>query len=256
MKIGFIGLGKLGLPVALGIESKGHDVYGYDLNKNIHNDIINKKIKYHEKHADELLKKTKIKILGLEEVIRKSQIIFVPIQTPHHKKYEGITDLPKERKDFDYKYLANGIKMISKVLDKLKINKTIIIISTVLPGTMKKKIFPQASKYAKIGYNPFFIAMGTTIDDFLYPEFILFGSNDRKVSVVAKNFYKSITNSFFFETTIENAELIKVVYNTFISTKIAYINSITELTHKLPNTNIDDVTTALNLSTKRIVSGA
>ena len=98
--------------------------------------------------------------------------------------------------------------------------------------------------------------MGTTIDDFLYPEIILFGSDDKSVTENAKDFYRTLTNSPFFETTIENAELIKVVYNTFISTKIAFINSITELCHRLPNTSIDEVTRALSLSTKRIISNS
>ena len=92
--------------------------------------------------------------------------------------------------------------------------------------------------------------MGTTIDDFLYSEIILFGSENKFVSQKAKDFYRTLTSSPFFETTIENAELIKVVYNTFISTKIAYINSITELCQRLPNTNIDEVTRALSLSIK------
>ena len=256
MKIGFVGLGKLGLPVALAIESKGHKVFGYDIKKEIYNQIKKRKIDYKEKHANDLLKKTNIKILPIAELVKSSDIIFVPIQTPHDKKYEGINDIPKTRRDFNYNYLVSGIKMISKELKKIKKKKLIIIISTVLPGTIRKKILPVTNKYTKIGYNPFFIAMGTTIDDFLYSEIILFGSDDKFVTEKAKNFYRTVTNSPFFETTIENAELIKVVYNTFISTKIAFINSITELCHRLPNTNIDEVTRALSLSTKRIVSNA
>ena len=98
--------------------------------------------------------------------------------------------------------------------------------------------------------------MGTTIDDFLYPEIILFGSENKFVSQKAQSFYRTLTSSPFFETTIENAELIKVVYNTFISTKIAYINSIAEMCHRLPNTSIDEVSRALSLSTKRIISSS
>jgi len=256
MKVGFVGLGKLGLPVALAVESKGHKVYGYDIKKEIYNQIKNRKIDYKEKHANDLLKKTNIEIVDLPKLVRLSDIIFVPIQTPHDKKYEGINDIPKTRKDFDYKFLANGIKMISKELNKIKKQKIVIIISTVLPGTIRKRILPITNKYTRIGYNPFFIAMGTTIDDFLYPEIILFGSDDKFVSEKAKNFYRTLTNSPFFETTVENAELIKVVYNTFISTKIAFINSITEMCHRLPNTSIDEVTRALTLSTKRIISSS
>tara|TARA_B100000214_G_C23965290_1_gene627409 strand:+ start:321 stop:1589 length:1269 start_codon:yes stop_codon:yes gene_type:complete len=254
MKVGFVGLGKLGLPVALAVESKGHKVFGYDIKKEIYTQIKNRKIDYKEKHANELLKKTNIEIVELKKLVSLSDIIFVPIQTPHDKKYEGINDIPKTRKDFDYAFLTKGIKMISSELKKIKKKKIVIIISTVLPGTIRKKVLPLTNKYTQIGYNPFFIAMGTTIDDFLYSEIILFGSDNKFVSDKAKNFYRTLTNSPFFETTIENAELIKVVYNTFISTKIAFINSITEMCHRLPNTSIDEVTRALSLSTKRIIS--
>lgn len=256
MKIGFVGLGKLGLPVALAVESKGHEVFGYDIKQKIYEQIKNRKIDYKEKHANNLLKKTKIKIVDLKKLVNISDIIFVPIQTPHDRKYEGINDIPKSRKDFDYTYLKKGIKMISSELKKIKKKKTVIIISTVLPGTIRKKILPLTNKYTQIGYNPFFIAMGTTIDDFLFSEIILFGSDNKFVSEKAQNFYKTVTNSPFFETTIENAELIKVCYNTFISTKIAYINSIAEMCHRLPNTSIDEVTRALSLSTKRIISSS
>lgn len=256
MKVGFVGLGKLGLPVALAVESKGHKVYGFDIKKEIYDQIKNRKIDYKEKHANDLLKKTNIEIVELRKLIKLSDIIFVPIQTPHDQKYEGINDIPKTRKDFDYTYLVNGMKMISKELNKLKKKKIVIIISTVLPGTIRKKILPVTNKYTQIGYNPFFIAMGTTIDDFLFSEIILFGSENKFVSEKAKEFYKTLTNSPFFETTIENAELIKVVYNTFISTKIAFINSIAEMCHRLQNTSIDEVTRALSLSTKRIISSS
>ena len=256
MKVGFVGLGKLGLPVALAVESKGHKVYGFDIKKEIYEQIKKRKIDYKEKHANDLLKKTNIEIVDIKKLIKLSDIIFVPIQTPHDKKYEGINDIPKTRKDFDYTYLRKGMKMISDELKKIKKKKIVIIISTVLPGTIRKKILPVTNKYTQIGYNPFFIAMGTTIDDFLYPEIILFGSENKFVSQKAKDFYRTLTSSPFFETTIENAELIKVVYNTFISTKIAYINSITELCQRLPNTNIEEVTRALSLSNKRIISSA
>ena len=76
--------------------------------------------------------------------------------------------------------------------------------------------------------------MGSTIRDFLYPEFILFGVDDETAAIKAQNFYKTICDSPFYKTTIENAELIKVSYNTMISTKISFVNTIMEACHKLP----------------------
>ena len=46
-------------------------------------------------------------------------IIFVPIQTPHDEKYEGITRIPKERADFNYEYLIKGMKDLSNEIEKL-----------------------------------------------------------------------------------------------------------------------------------------
>ncbi len=256
MKIGFVGLGKLGLPVALAVESKGHDVVGYDISENVKNIIEAKKIPYKEIWAQDYLDKSNIKFETLDNVVDHSEIIFVPIQTPHDPLYEGITRIPNKRVDFDYSYLKAGMKKLSDTIEKHNKDKVVIIISTVLPGTIRQEIKPLLGKHTKICYNPFFIAMGTTMKDFLYPEFILFGVDDLDAADKAEKFYRSINNATFFKTTIENAELIKVSYNTFISTKIAFINTIMEMCHKLPNTNIDDVTNALMLGNKRLISGA
>jgi UDPglucose 6-dehydrogenase len=254
MKIGFIGLGKLGLPVALAIEDKGHTVFGYDIDPNIKKILEKKKIPYKEKGANALLKKSKIKFASILSVAKKSDLIFVAIQTPHEDKYEGITRIPKTRKDFNYKYLIKGLKDLSKCIDLQKIKKDVIIISTVLPGTIKKYIKPIISKYINLTYNPFFIAMGTTIDNFLQSEMILMGTDKKESRNKLTKFYKSINNSPIFKTNIENAELIKVVYNTFISTKISFINSVMETCRYLPNTDIDEISRALFLCKDRIIS--
>ena len=96
--------------------------------------------------------------------------------------------------------------------------------------------------------------MGTTINDFLNSEIILFGVDDIDAAKKAKEFYRTINKSPFYETTIENAEMIKVVYNTFISTKIAMMNTVMETCHYLPNTDVDAITNALALCTDRIIS--
>ncbi len=251
-----MGLGKLGLPVALAVESKGHEVFGYDISEETINNIKNRKINYKEIWVEDYLPNSKIKILNISDLVNKSEIIFVPIQTPHHSKYEGITRIPNERADFDYTYLKKGIQTLSDEIEKQKKNTVVIIISTVLPGTIRKEIKPLLGKYTKLCYNPFFIAMGSTMRDFLNPEFVLFGIDDDYALEMGKKFYRTITNVKLFDTTIENAELIKVAYNTMISTKIAFSNTLMELCHKLPNTNVDDVTNALKLGNKRLISTA
>lgn len=254
MRVGFLGLGKLGLPVALAIEARGHTVFGYDISEKVHNIIVAKKITYKEKWVQKYLKNSKIKFVGVQEVVASSEIIFVPIQTPHALKYEGILRIPDQRMDFDYSYLKTGIRTLSREIEKQGQDKILVIISTVLPGTIRREIKPLLGKHSKLCYNPFFIAMGTTIPDFLNPEFVLFGVEDDLAAKKAENFYRSIHHAPFYKTSIENAELIKVLYNAFISTKLAFANTVMEMCHKLPNTNVDDVTNALKMGKKRIIS--
>lgn len=254
MKIGLMGLGKLGLPVALAIEEKGHEVVGYDVNPAVSEYIEKKAIPYREAGTSELLSKTKIRVLDVEELVKFSEIIFVPIQTPHDPRYEGVTRLPKERVDFDYTYLKAGLKQLSDELEKQQKEMVVIIISTVLPGTIRKEIKPLLSKYVKLCYNPFFIAMGTTVHDFNNPEFVLFGVDDEEAAKKAEEFYKTIHSCPFFKCTIEEAEMIKVSYNTFITSKINVANTIMEVCHKLDNINCDVVSEALSLATQRLLS--
>ena len=255
MKVGFLGLGKLGLPSALAIESKGHTIYGYDISTKVLQGIKNKQLSYKEKWADELLNKSKINIVEIPNLVKNSEIIFVPIQTPHQKEYEGITRLPKDRIDFDYSYLKVGIKSLATEIQKQATSKIVVIISTVLPGTIRREIKPLLNDFVKLCYNPYFIAMGTTISDLLFNEINLLGLDDYSAEEKVREFYKTINEGPTFSTTIENAELIKVCYNTFISTKISMMNTIMEICHKVPNTNIDTITRALSMCKDRIISG-
>lgn len=258
MNVGFIGLGKLGLPSALAIESKGHKVVGFDINPKVGDYIKNHYIPYKEEGAPELLAKTKIEFLSVAEVLRQSEIIFVPVQTPHDPLYEGTTKLPSTTADFNYEYLKSAIKEISKELDQLGEDRIVIIVSTVLPGTIEREIVPLLSKHVKLCYNPFFIAMGTTVKDFLYPEIVLFGRRDPEAVDKAKEFYRTITDAPLHEMSIVNAELVKVNYNTFITMKINFANNLMEVCHKLRDkgADVDVVIDALSNCKRRIISSS
>ena len=130
MNIGFVGLGKLGLPVALSIENKGHNVAGYDVNPDVYDYVRNRTIPYQEAGTPELLLKTKIKMMeSVDNVVAFSDIVFVPVQTPHHPMYEGITRIPDNRVDFEYKYLVSAMKTVSEACDRLNKQLIVVIIS-------------------------------------------------------------------------------------------------------------------------------
>lgn len=258
MNVGFVGLGKLGLPSALAIESKGHTVIGYDIDPRIAGYITSRRIPYMEVDVPELLQKTHIRVRPLADVLRDSEIVFVPVQTPHDPLYEGITRLPDTTADFDYTYLKDACRSISDELDRIKQDRIIIIISTVLPGTIEREIKPLLSNRVKLCYNPFFIAMGTTVRDFLNPEIVLFGVDDAEAAAQAKEFYRTITDAPFHEMSIVNAELVKVNYNTFITMKINFANNLMEICHRMRNSgaDVDVVIDALSNCTQRIISPA
>jgi UDP-N-acetyl-D-mannosaminuronate dehydrogenase len=86
MKVGFVGLGKLGLPVALSIENKGHEVVGTDVDPNVALYVERKSIPYREEGTPELLLNTKIKVVPLKDTIAHSGVVFWPVLTPHLPK--------------------------------------------------------------------------------------------------------------------------------------------------------------------------
>jgi UDPglucose 6-dehydrogenase len=256
MKIGFIGLGKLGYPCAVAMAARGHDVLGYDVN--IRN-MSHEPRPYNESCEDgvtpmnTILNSSTLRFGSLEAVVDHGEILFVAVQTPHDPRFEGITRLPEERVDFDYAYLVEAIKSISEAA---RTSKNVIIISTVLPGTIRNQVLPHASDLIRICYNPYFIAMGTTIRDFMHPEFILLGVHHPETARIAKEFYATICDAPVYCTAIENAELIKVAYNTYIGMKIVFANALMEICHKMPNTDVDAVTGGLKLATRRLISTA
>lgn len=254
MNIGFLGLGKLGLPCALAIQDRGHNVYGFDINTDVKNILETRILPYKEDGAQELLDNHKLNWCGISDLVKKSDIIFVPIQTPHNECYEGTTRLPAEKSDFDYTWLKDGMKNLSDEIAKHHKNIIVVIISTVLPGTIRRDIKPLLNKYVKLCYNPFFIAMGTTIKDFINPEFVLFGVDDTNAYETVKDFYATLHSKPVYKCTIEEAEMIKVSYNTFITMKVCLANTIMELSHKLDNINCDNVMKGLFLANERLIS--
>ena len=175
MNVGFVGLGKLGLPVAYAMASRGVNVYRHDpLVWGPPEDTS------HEAGLAELIKEgqSRIWFCPLTTIVQKADVVFVAVQTPHDPRFEGITPLPEDRADFDYSFLVQAVKHLSEEDDRQERDLTVGVISTVLPGTMRRYVMPVLSDRVTLVYNPTFIAMGTTIRDFLDPEFVLLGGED------------------------------------------------------------------------------
>lgn len=247
MKIGFIGLGKLGFPVAAAIATR-HDVVGYDLSR-IKLDAFAHEMGPQGTSFMEV-PQTLTVAESLVEAVRDAEIVFVAVQTPHRPEFEGITPLPRDRADFDSTYLRIALADVASCVKPATI---VAVVSTILPGTLRS-ILPR--KPLRVVYNPAFIAMGTVQRDFLQPEFVLLGGDDIEAVQAMARFYETLTDAPCARMSIESAELTKVAYNTVISQKVALANVLGQICHELPGADVDAVTFALSLATRRIVSSA
>lgn len=235
-KVAMIGVGKLGEPCAE-VMAKHYDVVGYDL----------------EPRTPKFPMKPTIK-----EAVKDCDLIFIAAPTPHDPIYGGETPtshLPI--KDFDYTIVTDILKEVNKHVNK---NQLVVLISTVLPGTVRNKLYRNITN-ARFIYNPYLIAMGTVAWDFVNPEMVIIGTEDGSLTGDAKeliDFYKPMMqNDPRYEVgTWDEAESIKIFYNTFISTKIALVNMIQDVAEKNGNINVDVVTDALKKSTYRIMGPA
>jgi UDPglucose 6-dehydrogenase len=235
MKIGFIGVGKLGEPCATEMVKAGHDVVGYDINKSI---------------------TTKFPLLNsIEETIKDRELIFIAVPTPHDPLYGGESPTAHmEPKDFDYSVVVDILKELNKYCTR---EQLVVLISTVLPGTTRREFIQHTTNYRFI-YNPYLIAMGSVNWDIVNPEMIIIGTEDGSVTGDAKiliDFYNTMmqNNPRYEVGTWDEAEAIKIFYNTFISAKIGLVNMIQDVAETSGNINVDVVTGALARSTQRIM---
>ena len=250
MRIGWIGLGKLGLPAAYGIASRGHAVVGYDPNPAIADYINNGGVPFEEEGLQELLDTQRVSLADVSYIVGWADIIFCAVQTPHDPKFEGDKPIPKERADFDYTYLKEAVKNLADQAKRQKKRTNLVVISTCLHGTYRREIAPLLNEYVNYTYNPWFIAMGTALEDFFNPEFVLLGGEN---NFLLDGFYSTIHDKPLLWTDITTAEAIKVSYNTFITMKTVLANAWGEMAHKL-GFNIDDVYKAWSMATDRLIS--
>jgi UDPglucose 6-dehydrogenase len=201
MNVGFIGVGKLGKDAAE-VMAEEHNVIGYDIS--------------------EVQPENFKMVPTIKEVCDGRDLIFVAVPTPHHPDYDGRYPTSHlENKDFNYGIVKEVLVEVNKHVSK---DQLIVLISTVLPGTIRRE-FIDLIPNGRFIYNPYLIAMGTVKWDMVNPEMIIIGTKDGSETGDAKlllDFYKTfISEDVRYELgTWDEAEGIKIFYNTFISTKV------------------------------------
>ena len=233
-KIGFIGLGKLGLDCAE-VFAQHYEVRGYDI---------------YPRTSD------LIKVCDLQEVIQESEWIFIAVPTPHAEGYDGsVPSSHMPPKDFGHESVIDSMIKINHYATS---PKKIVLISTVLPGTTRKYFVPKLNSMHQFLYNPYLIAMGSVKWDMVNPEMVMIGTEDGNPNALAAELIElyrpMMQNDPRYEIgTWDECEAIKIFYNTFISAKIGLANMIQDFAMRIGNINVDVVTNALARSTMRIM---
>ncbi len=250
MKLCMIGTGYVGLVSGVCFSDLGNDVVCVDKDDVKINNLKKGIIPIYEPGLEELvLKNYKNKRLNfstnLKEAVKKSDIIFICVGTPT-KKNSNSADLSQV-------YLV--AKEISKSINKFKIiiNKSTVPVTT---GDEVEKIIAKKvnRKYFSVVSNPEFLREGEAIRDFIYPDRVVIGSNDKKSEKILKNLYSPLISkgAKFISTNRRAAELIKYTSNAFLATKITFINEIANLCEKT-GIDVEDISIGIGLD-KRIGS--
>ena len=248
MKLCMIGTGYVGLVSGVCFADLGNDVICVDKDKDKINFLKKGKIPIYEPGLSELvLKNYKNKRLNfstdLRSSVRKSDIIFICVGTPT-KKNGSSADLSQ---------VFNVAKELSLSLNKCKI----IITKSTVPlttGDEIERILSKKNSKNKFSVvsNPEFLREGEAIRDFIYPDRIVVGSNDKKSNRILKNLYSPLISkgANYVNTSRRAAELIKYASNAFLATKISFINEIANLCEKT-GINVEDISIGMGLD-KRI----
>ena len=247
MKICIIGTGYVGLVTGVCFSDLGHNVVCVDKNLKKIQDLKKGLIPIFEPGLDELVKKNyKAGRLNfttdLSYSIKKSNLIFICVGTPTKKKSYSA----------DLSQIYSVVNTIRKNINKFKI----IVTKSTVPVTTGDKIeklisHKKSKKIFSIVSNPEFMREGEAIRDFMYPDRIIVGTDNPKVNIILKTLYEPLIKrgGKYLNTSRRAAELIKYSSNSFLATKISFINEISNLCEKV-NVDIQDVSIGMGLDSR------
>lgn len=220
--INVIGLGYIGLPTALMFASHGVEVVGTDYNKELVAELNAGRTTFEEEGLDELFNEAVAKGIKFTTEYMSTDMYIVAVPTPYDKNSKKI----------DACYVTAAIKNVMDVCQK---GATIVIESTVSPGTIDKFVRPIVDsngfiidKDINLVHAPERIIPGNMVYELKHnPRTI--GAGDPAIAEKVKKLYASFCQGEIVTTDIRTAEMTKVVENTFRDINIAYANELVKI---------------------------
>lgn len=218
--ISVIGIGKLGLCLALNLEKNGYFVTGLDVNEKYIDSINKKELNSDEPHVNEYLKNSK-NFIATNEFAQalKNDIIFITVATP---------SLPSGK--YDHKQIDEIIEKIIRAGHQEN-KKYLIINCTTMPQYCKKINDKIKNLNYEVCYNPEFIAQGSIIKDQQYPDIVLIGHYSENAANIIEEIYSKIclNKPKIHKMSPTEAEIMKIALNCYLTTKISYANMVGDI---------------------------
>lgn len=252
MKIGVVGLGKLGLPLAAVLADCGFNVVGVDRSVDLITRLNLKEFQFSEPNLSTLLSQVKGDLVFSSNYsqLMDSEVIYVIVPTPSDPNGRFLND-----------YIVDALESIMFGLTNCPESLDIVIVSTVMPGTCAKILIPLIRKLeselgwrdrtVRIIYSPEFIALGSVIENLKNPDMVLVGVEEKGDCERHLIIQKTVTQGK--ETRIldfEEAEFVKLLVNCFVTMKISFANLIGEIGAKNNSVREAKVAEALGLDAR------
>lgn len=250
--ISVIGLGKLGMPLAASLATKGFQVIGADMDPQKVRAVNEGRSPVFEPGLSELISAGKERLGAtedLESAVLASEVTFILVPTPS-----------EPLGGFSLRHVLPVCEAIGRALRSKGVFHNVVLTSTVMPGSTDNEIRPALEIHSGkrcgydfgLCYNPEFVALGSVLRDMLNPDFVLIGESDSRSGDGLVNIYRKLCNNdpSIARMNFVNAELTKLAVNTFVTTKISFANMLARMCEQLPGADVDTVTSALGLDSR------
>ncbi len=245
MKLVMVGTGYVGLVTGACFAEFGYQTICVDKDNNRIKQLKLGKCPFYEPGMDNLLNKhlNSTKLLSfsssLSESMKDADIIFITVGTPSRRLED----------DADLSYVWSVAEEISK---EIKSYCLVVTKSTVPVGTSEeiKKIILKnvSSENFDVVSNPEFLREGSAINDFMRPDRVVIGTENKKSENIMKELYRPLylRETPLVSTSIQTSEIIKYASNSFLATKIGFINEVSDLCEAV-GANVQDVSKAMGI---------
>lgn len=238
MKVAVIGCGYVGLITGVGLALMGHQVTAIDIDQSRVERIGQGVVPFHEPGVAEglkdCLKKGNLEVFSSIEQVADCDIILICVQTP-----------PKTDGAINLQVLEAAASDLALVFARNPRNRTIVVRSTVVPGTTDKivaPIFKQSGSIYKteVAVNPEFLREGSAMEDFLSPDRIVVGTHSLKARRMLVKLYEPFNIPIIW-TKPSTAELSKYASNALLATLVSFSNEIARVCERTPGADVEDV---------------